>query len=100
VRETFEDASTENQENIDKEIIHDLILSIIIDNNTELITNINKNVQPKVLHDLASIINTNRTFDRNTEELTSTKKVCEDSRKTYVNVHNCFFINILNIFLT
>jgi len=63
VRETFEDASTENQENIDKEIIHNLILPIInIDNNTELISNINKNVQPKVLHDLASIINTNRTF--------------------------------------
>jgi len=100
LRETFEDASTENQENIDKEIIHDLILPIInIDNNTELISNINKNVQPKVLHDLASIVNTNRTFDKNTEELTS-KKVSEDSRETYVNVHNCFFINILNIFLT
>jgi len=86
VRETFEDANTENQENIDKEIIHDLILPIInIDNTTELISNINKNVQPKVLHDLA-IINTNRTFDKNTEELTS-KKVSED-RETYVSVHN------------
>jgi len=97
VRETFDDASIENQENIDKEIIHDLILPIInIDNNTELISNINKNVQPKVLHDLASIININRTFDKNIEELTL-KKVSEE---TYVSVHNCFFINILNIFLT